>query len=354
MTGSVLSLARPEIAALEPYSHAHWDPSLERLHANENPWRVAGDVTSGGLNRYPEPQPHDLIARLAALYGVEHAQVLAGRGSDEGIDLLVRAFCRAGLDSVMIFPPTFGMYKVAARIQGAGVVEVPLRAEAGYALDVEAALAAWRPGVKLVFVCSPNNPTGNAVSPAGIERLLTELSGRSLVIVDEAYAEFTPTASFAARLAEFPNLAVLRTLSKAYALAGARVGTVLASAEVIGLLRRMIPPYALPVSSIEAALAATTPAGLAQARERMDLLVSERERLRSRLASVRLVDTVLPSDANFLLVRCRDASRLIAAGIAARLLVRDVRSQPGLGDCLRVSIGTPDQNERLLAAWESA
>ncbi|MBP6515029.1 MAG: aminotransferase class I/II-fold pyridoxal phosphate-dependent enzyme, partial [Steroidobacteraceae bacterium] len=117
---SVLSLARPEIAALEPYSHAHWDPSLERLHANENPWRVAGDATAGGLNRYPEPQPHELVERLAGLYGVAPAQVLVGRGSDEGIDLLVRGFCRAGLDSVMTFPPTFGMYKVAARIQGAG------------------------------------------------------------------------------------------------------------------------------------------------------------------------------------------------------------------------------------------
>ncbi|MCC7200335.1 MAG: histidinol-phosphate transaminase [Gammaproteobacteria bacterium] len=351
---SVLPLARPEIAALEPYSHAHWDPSLERLHANENPWRVAGDATTGGLNRYPEPQPHELVERLAGLYGVTPAQVLVGRGSDEGIDLLVRGFCRAGLDSVLTFPPTFGMYKVAARIQGAGVVEVPLRADDGYSLDVDAALAAWHPGVKLVFVCTPNNPTGNAVDPSAIERLLLELSGRSLVVVDEAYAEFTPAASLARRLAEFPNLAVLRTLSKAYALAGARIGTVLASAEIIGLLRRMIPPYALPVASIEAALAATTPVELQRACERVGVLIAERERLRQRMGALPLVVGVLPSDANFLLVRCRDAGRLLAAGVAAGLLVRDVRSQPGLGDCLRVSIGTPEQNERLLAAWESA
>lgn len=351
---SVLALARPEIAALQPYSHARWDPTLERLHANENPWRAPGDMTAGGLNRYPEPQPLELIERLARLYGVRPDQLLAGRGSDEGIDLLVRAFCRAGQDSVLILPPTFGMYGVAARIQGAGVLEVPLDAARGFAPDAERLLAAWHTGVKLVFFCTPNNPTGNLVDPAIIEATLRALDGRAVVVVDEAYAEFTSSPGFARRLEEFPNLAVLRTLSKAYALAGARCGVVLASPEIIGLLRRMIPPYALPVATIEAALAATTPAGLEQACRRVGQLRDERERLRGRLARLAQVRQVHPSDANFLLVAFHDAGRALEAGIRAGLLVRDVRGQPGLGDCLRVTVGTPSQNDRLLEALEAA
>src|SRR5262249_13714789 len=153
----------PDILALQPYEHAAWAPHLERMHANEMPWRADGDATAAGLNRYPEPQPDELIAHLAELYGVPERNVLAGRGSDEGIDLLVRAFCRAGQDSVLICPPTFGMYKVSARIQGAGLVEVPLRKDRGFALDADAVIAAWQPTVKLVFVCTPNNPTGNRV-----------------------------------------------------------------------------------------------------------------------------------------------------------------------------------------------
>lgn len=351
---TVLPLARPEIAALEPYSHARWEPSLERLHANENPWRAPGDVTVGGLNRYPEPQPHELLERLARLYGVDAGQVLAGRGSDEGIDLLVRGFCRAGQDSVLICPPTFGMYKVAARIQGAGVVEVPLDPDRGFALDEARLWSAWHPGIKLVFLCTPNNPTGSSLDPAVIERILRRLDGRSVVVVDEAYVEFTAVDSLAGRLAEFPNLAVLRTLSKAYALAGARCGAVLAAPEIIGLLRRMIPPYALPVATIEAVLAATTPAGLEEACRRVGVLLDERERLRGRLEALPGVRRVYPSHANFLLVAFQDAGRALDAGIRRHLLVRDVRGQAGLGDCLRITIGTPDQNDRLAAALEAA
>jgi histidinol-phosphate aminotransferase len=154
----ITELARPDIVALKPYEHASWEPHLERLHANELPWRATGDDTDAGLNRYPEPQPRELVQRLAALYGAEPNQVLVGRGSDEAIDLLVRAFCRAGQDAVLICPPTFGMYAVAARIQGADVVTVPLQIENGFALDVDEILRQCTPRVKLVFLCSPNNP----------------------------------------------------------------------------------------------------------------------------------------------------------------------------------------------------
>jgi histidinol-phosphate aminotransferase len=346
----VLALARPDILELQPYQHAKWDPSLERMHANEMPWRAQGDNTQAGLNRYPEPQPHALVERMARLYSVPAANVLVGRGSDEAIDLLVRAFCRAGQDSVVITPPTFGFYKVAARIQGAGVIEVPLLGD-GFALDLPAVVAAGR-RAKIVFLCSPNNPTGNLLDEAALLEACRSLAERALVCVDEAYIEFAGRASLASRLAEFPNLVVLRTLSKAYALAGARLGTLIASTDIVALLKRIIPPYAIPASTVEEVLALTEAPQRAMAAARIRTLLDERARAVPRLAAMRNVVRVFPSDANFLLVQFRDARHALEAGKAVGLLVRDFSNAPGLEGCLRISIGTPEQNERLLAALE--
>jgi len=350
MTPSILQLARPDILDLQPYQHAAWDPTLERMHANEMPWRASGDNSIAGLNRYPEPQPHALVERMAQLYGVPARQLLVGRGSDEAIDLLVRAFCRAGQDNVVITPPTFGFYKVAARIQGAGVLEVPLLRD-GFALDAGQVIAAGL-RAKIVFLCSPNNPTGNLLDEVAMLRVCTELAGKALVVVDEAYVEFCGRASLTARLAEFPNLVILRTLSKAYALAGARLGTVIASEEIIGLLRRIIPPYAIPASTVEEVLALTEAPQRALSAARIRTLLDERSHMHECLARCANVARVFPSDANFLLVECHDAGRFFAASKSAGLIVRDFSSYPGLANCLRISIGTPEQNQRLLAAVE--
>jgi histidinol-phosphate aminotransferase len=350
MSDSILQLARPDILELQPYQHAAWDPSLERMHANEMPWRASGDNSIAGLNRYPEPQPRALVERMAQLYGVPARQLLVGRGSDEAIDLLVRAFCRAGQDNVVITPPTFGFYKVAARIQGAGVLEVPLLRD-GYALDPGQVIAAGL-RAKIVFLCSPNNPTGNLLDEVAMLRVCTELTGKALVVVDEAYVEFCGRASLTARLAEFPNLVILRTLSKAYALAGARLGSVIASEEIIGLLRRIIPPYAIPASTVDEVLALTEAPQRALSAARIRTLLDERNTMRERLERCANVARVFPSDANFLLVECRDARRFFAASTSAGLIVRDFSSCPGLANCLRVSIGTPEQNQRLLNAVE--
>jgi histidinol-phosphate aminotransferase len=346
----VLQLAREDLLQLEPYRHAAWEPSLERLHANELPWRPPGDNSRSGLNRYPEPQPRFLCERLAALYGVSTGQLLVGRGSDEGIDLLVRAFCRAGRDSVMISPPTFGMYAVAARIQGAGIVEVPLRPEKAFAPDVELMLARWHESVRIVFVCSPNNPTGTVFPASDLEHLCRELAGRSLVVVDEAYIEFAQSPGISSWLSRFPHLVVLRTLSKAFGLAGARCGSVLAHADVIGLLRRMIPPYAIPSPTVDAVLAALEMPARAVAAKRVGEILSERSRLAAALGQSPAVARVWPSAANFLLACFRDADRVYAKARSAGLLVRDVRGRPELAGCLRLTIGTPEQNDRLLAA----
>jgi histidinol-phosphate aminotransferase len=343
---SILALARPEIVALKAYSHASWDPAFDRLHANELPWRAETDRSSAGLNRYPEPHPHELAARLAELYGVQADQLLPGRGSDESIDLVVRGFCRAGIDNVIICPPTFGMYSVAARIQGAEVREVPLRPEREFALDVEAVLRACDTNTRIVFLCSPNNPTGNALEPAAIEKLLVTLAAKSLVVVDEAYIEFSGDRSLADSLSRFPNLVVLRTLSKAFGLAGARVGSLIADAAIVSLLGKVIPPYSIPQLTIEAVFATLAAPQLAIQRERVAQVRAERERLRSALADARGVRKVWPSVANFLLVDFDAAEDALEAARRAKLLIRDMRTVSP--HSLRISVGTPEQNDRLI------
>ena len=352
-----LKLARAEILTLQPYVYAAWDHRYERLHANENPWRAAGDDSALGLNLYPESPAVALHTRLAELYGVALDQVLAGRGSDEGIDLLMRSFCRAGQDSIVICPPTFGFYRVAAGVQGAGVIEVPLiRSHAGFALDVDSVLAACgrNTNVKLVFLCSPGNPPGNALDANAMLSLCRQLNGRALVVVDEAYIEFTGRPSFTTLLAQHPNLVILRTLSKAYALAGARCGATIADAELISVLARVIPPYAIPTSTVESVIKATAPERRARIAEQIQTLISERTRISAELKQCALIRQVFPSDANFLLVECVDADVVFNAAKSVGLVVRDQRKQPQCGNCLRITVGTPEQNNRLLQGIRAA
>jgi len=342
----ILALARPEIVALKAYSHAAWDPSFDRLHANELPWRAETDRSRAGLNRYPEPHPLALAARLAELYGVKSEQLLPGRGSDESIDLVVRGFCRAGVDNVIICPPTFGMYAVAARIQGAEVRDVPLVRERGFALDADGVLAATDANTRVVFLCSPNNPTGNSLESAAVEKLLAALAGKALVVVDEAYIEFSGTQSLAASLHRFPNLVVLRTLSKAFGLAGARVGSLIADPAIVALLSKVIPPYSIPQLTIEAVFATLAPAQLIIQRERVAQVRSERERLHAALVTKSSVRKIWPSVANFLLTDFAAPEVALAAARDVKLLIRDMRSVSP--QSLRISVGSPEQNDRLV------
>jgi histidinol-phosphate aminotransferase len=344
----ILSLARPEIVTLKPYAHASWLPALTRMHANEAPWRPAGDKTAAGLNRYPEPQPEALIERLAALYGVLPGQVLCARGADEAIDVLSRIYLRAGSDAILQFGPTFGMYQVAARIQGADVIELPLSRDEGWRIDPERVLAAWRPNVKLVYLCSPNNPTANLIEETTLEAICTALDGKAIIVIDEAYIEWSRSASLARWLGRFSTLAILRTLSKAHALAGARIGALLASAELIQLARRVIPPYALAQPTIEAAMLALAPGELAASQQRLQALLSERAYLRRGLEASPLVEMVWPSDTNFLMIDCVDAAGFMNKSIAGGLIVRDLRAHPLLPRSLRISVGTRAQNDALL------
>jgi histidinol-phosphate aminotransferase len=267
---------------------------------------------------------------------------------------LSRIYLRAGRDAILQVSPTFGMYQVSARIQGAEVVEMPLRREQGWALDPEALLAAWRPSMKLVYLCSPNNPTSNLFASAAVERVCAALDGKAIVVIDEAYVEWSRSASLTPWLKRFQTLAVLRTLSKAHALAGARVGALLAPPEMIQLAKRVIPPYALAQPTVEIAIRALAPDELVLSKARLEALLAERERMHGALQRSALVRRVWRSDANFLFIDCRDVERFLSDSRSAGLIVRDLRGHAALPDSLRVSIGTPEQNDALLRSVGAA
>lgn len=344
----VTDLVRPEIRQMRPYRSAEFEAGLVRLNANENPWRSSGDASGPGLNRYPEPRPFALAASLAAHYGVPPDRLLVTRGSSEAIDVVIRGFCRAGLDEIVICPPTFGMYETYAQIQGAGIRRVPLRRERGYALDVDGILSGWTAASRVAFVCSPNNPTGNSFPAAEMRRLAAALAGRGVVVLDAAYAEFAAEDASLALLGEFDNVIVLRTLSKAMALAGVRCGALLAAAPVTALLGCVLPPYTFPTLCAEAVQRCLAPADAAEWRARVAILKSERARLSSALASVPGIRRVWPSDANFVLVEAADAPALVAAARAGGVLLRDFSWDPALPGCVRITVGDPAENDQLL------
>jgi histidinol-phosphate aminotransferase len=350
-----LALVRPDLRSFTPYAHAVYDTGLSRLHANESYWRHAFDDCEPGLNVYPDPQPDGLLGRLAALYGLAPTRVLLTRGSDDGIDVLTRACCQAGRDPVLICSPTFGMYAVAARIQGVAVIDVPLVEARGFAIDEAAVIAAARDeGAKLVFLCSPNNPTGNAVEPAVVARICEALSDQAMIVVDEAYGEFSSSPGALSLLDEFANLVVLRTLSKAYALAGARLGVLAGAPALLSLLRTLLPPYLIPTPSLAAAETLLTPESLARVRAEIDGALARRGELAAGLAELGSVERVWPSETNFLLVKCRNAGAVLEACREEGLLVRDFSRQPRLEGCLRVTVGSADEVVRVLRAFASA
>jgi len=352
---SVLDLVRPDLRDFAGYASARRTQARGSvwLNANESPLPSTVDP-SRRLHRYPDPQPPMLRERLAAYYGVELDRLAITRGSDEGIDLLVRALCRPGVDAVGLSSPGFGMYAVSAALQGAPVLDVPLRESAeGFAWDFEGLrMAVLERGVRLLFLCSPANPTGQSLPRDALRRLLEEVRGRAVVVVDEAYAEFSRHGGALALLAGFPELVVLRTLSKAHALAGARIGALIAAPALVSLLRNLSAPYPIATPSAELALRALSPVALQRTQRRIAGLRRERERLRTRLEG--LPDLrVFPSDANFLLARFSFPRQALARLAGAGIVVRDMSALPGLAGALRITVGTRRENDALLAALGS-
>lgn len=345
---SIADLARPEIRALKPYASARAlaDSAGILLNANENPWPPAGDKGLG-LNRYPDPQPAALKSRLAELYRTTPENLLITRGSDEGIDLLLRVFCRPGVDRVLVCPPCFGMYALSARVQGAKVVEAPL-VDAGETFDLAPELEEKSAGCRIVFLCSPNNPTGNVIDADRVAALAHAQAGQGLVVVDEAYVEFAPETSMLPLLQRHPHLVLLRTLSKAHALAGCRLGSVIAHPDIIGLLRRIIAPYPLPTPTVKIALRALADSALDIEREHLDTLAAERARLVRAFGQSPSIDKVWRSEANFVLVRAADGTGLVEDAARAGLRLRDQSAQSGLADCVRITVGRPEENTALI------
>jgi len=349
----VLDLLRPDLRDFAGYASARRSSASGSvwLNANESPLPSLADPGQG-LNRYPEPQPIALRARMAELYGVRSDQLLVTRGSDEGIDLLVRAFCRAGVDGVLIAPPCFGMYAVAARVQNAPLIEEPLRDRDGeWRLDSSSLRrSVARRDVRVVFLCSPANPTGQSLRLDQVRGLAQALEGRAVLVLDEAYVEFSRTGSATSLLPEFSNLVVLRTLSKAHALAGARVGALLAAPELVAMLGNLSAPYPIAAPSAALALAALSDAGLERSRQRVQTTIRERLSLFAALSKVAGVTQVYPSEGNFLLVRFDDRSDAYQRLLRAGVVVRDVSAMRGLDNALRISVGTAEENLALLQA----
>ncbi len=348
-----LTLIREDLAGFSGYASARTAGLMGDtwLNANESPWPNSAD-SDGTLRRYPEPQPGALRSALADLYGCDPARLLVGRGSDEAIDLLVRALCRPGGDAVLITPPTFGMYAVSARLHGTLVVDVPLLdTHDGFTADFAAIERQARAhSVKLVFLCSPGNPTGSALPLDRIETLARVLQDRAVVVVDEAYGEFSEVPSAASLIDRQRNIAVLRTLSKAHALAGARIGSVIADEALVQVLRYCQAPYPLPSPCIDVALQSLASDARALTATGVTAVRAERERLRAALLMCEGVRAVYPSQANFLLVRLDDAQGAMDRLLAAGIVVRDQRSASGLNDALRITVGTAEQNNRVIDA----
>jgi len=339
------SLVRPNIRGMKPYSSARDEfqgDARVMLDANENSLGSAGPEQ---FNRYPDPQQRAVKQELAQLKGVDPTQIFLGNGSDEAIDLLVRLTCVPGQDTVLLLPPTYGMYEVAANLNDVHIERIQLTAD--FQLSPEIVAGVLASNAKLVFLCSPNNPTGNLLGGAAIEEILRDFRG--LVVVDEAYADFAAAPSWTTRLAEFPNLVVMQTFSKAWGLAGLRLGMAFASPDIINYLNKIKPPYNISEATQQHALAALHDAPRFE-QMRVELLQG-RDLLAAQLPELDIVDEVFPSDANFLLVRFRpNATAVYDYLLSKGVVVRNRTTQPGCAGTLRLTVGTPTENEQLVQA----
>ena len=333
----IYALARPNIRNLAPYSTARDECQVKIgafLDANENPF-------TNGYNRYPDPRQAELKSLISRIKGIPVKNMFIGNGSDEAIDLCFRVFCEPGVDNAVSIAPTYGMYKVAADINNVQMRQVPLGED--FSLPVDALLEACDANTKLMFVCSPNNPTGNAFPVDQILKLAEAFDG--MLVVDEAYIDFSSQPSLTGYLAEFPNLIVLQTLSKAYGMAALRLGLAFADQRTMAMFANVKYPYNVSLASMEKAMSLLR----RDVSQEVALLNSERVRLAEALADLPRVRKVWPSDANFLLVEVDDARGLYDELLDAQVIVRDRSKVLGCAGCLRISVGTPQENDKVIA-----
>jgi histidinol-phosphate aminotransferase len=354
MTPSLSKLIRAHYRDLQPYVSAGMETEKDELsvflNANENPFSLPG---LEDFNRYPEPQPKKLLEGYAQMYGVKPGNIVMTRGADEAIVILTRIFCEPHIDKILIAPPTFGLYSVNAHsMPTQGVIDVPLLQRDGtYALDTQTIIdEAKNNKVKMVYLCSPNNPTGTSFPHGEILKIIHELNGTCAVILDETYAEFSKQGSLAHELQRNPNLIILRTLSKSYALAGMRMGCFLSGdEEFISFVRtKVLDIYPIPAGSIKAALHAMDPLIQKIARENITKLLAEKDYLAEGFSKSPLVRHVYPSDANFFLVEMLDAKGFSDYCKAHNVILRDFSAKKLTENCLRISAGTREQCDKVL------
>lgn len=321
------------------------------LNANESPY--AGGLSEHldeNINRYPNFQSDSLIELYAEYADVDLSSILVTRGADEGIELLIKTFCLAGKDKIIINPPTYGMYKICADTSNIETIEVPLSDK--YQIDTEKLIAAKDDNVKLVFICSPNNPTGGLTGRPKILEVLEAYKDSALVVVDEAYIEFCPVSAVEDLIHSYPNLVVLRTLSKAFGLAGIRCGFTLASSDVIDMMKKVIAPYPIPAPIEQIALEAISEAGVEQMRQHVSLLNLEKQQFISNLQRLNLVKNILHSDTNFVLIEVDDKQQVLDALTAQDIYIRDQSKQPGLANHIRITVGNEQQMQAVIAVLE--
>jgi histidinol-phosphate aminotransferase len=336
------ALVRTNIRTLKPYSSARDEFKGEAsifLDANEN---SLGSPLVKWYNRYPDPLQLKVKEKIAFIKKIPVDQIFLGNGSDEAIDLLYRCFCEPGIDEVVIFPPTYGMYEVSANINNIKLNRVPLTEQ--FQLGLEALEQAIKPSTKIIWICSPNNPTGNSIDREAIEMILNNFDG--LVVIDEAYINFSRQKSWLSDLQDYPNLVILQTLSKAWGLAGIRLGMAFATPEIISYLNKVKPPYNISEPVQELAVKALDEIG--QVNDMIVTLVNERQNMVSSLLQNEEVVKIYPSDANFLLVKFKDASGLYKYFVEQGIVVRDRSNVVLCEGCLRITVGTPLENTKLL------
>jgi histidinol-phosphate aminotransferase len=353
---SIINLVRPNLRELKTYVSAR---SLNKkgsvyLDANELPW----DSLGGKYNRYPSPQPKKVTQQLASFYKVDESQLSLLRGSDEAIDNLIRTFCEPGRGGILTCPPTYGMYDISAKVQGVVNIEVPLvtKNNQHFQLDMDGIInnLSSKEGeqVHLVFLCSPNNPTGNLLNKNDILQLCEQLYGKALVVVDEAYVEFSSDASLTSYIETSSNLVVLRTLSKAHGLAGVRAGVAIAQKNIISCLDKVRAPYPIAQPVINVLTDYFAGGGFKKLSQNIENLISEKERVSISLSKMSIVRKVFASDANYLLVEFLDSHSIIKSLESQGIIIRDRSSMYNLENCIRISIGTEEENNLLLKALE--
>ena len=342
---NIQDLIRPTIKALKPYSSARDEfqgnsDDMVFLDANENPFE-------NGVNRYPDPQQRTLKSLLSKIKGVPQQNILLGNGSDEVLDLIYRTFCEPNQDNIITLPPTYGMYSVLANINAIEIKSVQL--DADFQPKFDEILNIANANSKLLFLCSPNNPTGNSFEAKSIEKLIKAFKG--IVVIDEAYIDFSNKESWTSRLNEFSNLIITQTLSKAYGMAGIRLGICYASEEIISVLNRIKPPYNVNILTQQKAISQLEQQGLTQ--NQVTNILKERDLLITKLESIDYISKIYPSDANFVLVEVDDANKRYDQLIDKGIVIRNRTTQPGCENCLRFTIGTPKENRTLIDTLKS-